>query len=208
MIFRTHPPRRPRPDAAADPLIDEVIELLAAAAQSCVEASLVDATTRLRWLASQHQSGSEGRLLARPSPPPVDSYLAEAARFAGLAVQILSRLANGQPPTLAEARAVTPLEVLAAPHLHLPLVHLSADTGTAPGRAAAIDAVNSELADDHARLNNAVEQVHHVARASAMDEPTTSADARAVDPDWLLATAMHRYAATCTWAIALVSARQ
>jgi hypothetical protein len=176
-------------------------------AQTCVEASLIDATTRLRWLASQRQSGSEGLLSARASPPPVADYLAEAARFAAIAVQILSRLANGQPPTLAEARAVTPLDVLAAPHLHLPLVNLCAETGATPGRAAAVDAVNSELADDHARLTIAVAQVNHLARGPAMDEPSTPADARAADPGWLLATAMHRYGATCTWAIALVSAR-
>jgi hypothetical protein len=180
-----------------------VAALLASLAAACNDASLADAQARLRRLALRRRVVGEAyNLPSRSAADPVQlataAYVGSAARFAAATVQILSRLADGQPANVTEPQAVTPFDVVTMPLLHIPLVRIP--TRCATTDLAVLAAVNVEFADNHTQLTVAVDRLlAGGGAASAFDaspHPDTAGN-RPADPGGLLPQALHRYAATC-----------
>jgi hypothetical protein len=205
-------PRRPPrpPDTRVDLLPDEVADLLAGLSRACNDASLTHAQTRLRHLARQRRldrgEAADQPAGGDPLRPVTAGYLRDATWFATVAVQILSRIADAQPATVADPQAVTPFDALSLPQLHLPLVRIPTPAAATGERPAVLHAVNAELADSHARLTAALApRPAGRVPAPACDEPRHAA---ATDQaDGLLARTLHGYAATCAWAIAVLAQR-
>ncbi|GAB1646735.1 hypothetical protein [Krasilnikovia sp. MM14-A1259] len=136
----------------------------------------------------------------------VVAYTAAATDYAVTAAQVTQPVTqSGQPPRLPDRVGAAPSAVLGSLAEHLPLVQLPADAE----RHIQVAEYNVELAVSHRQVHVLVEHTLRSHPVEMFDDPRRAANrpAGSVDIGAELATALHRYAAACTWALAMTTRR-
>jgi hypothetical protein len=188
----------------------DVAALLSSLSAACGDASVADAQARLTRARQPNRDGnapSDHPATAALPLPTTTTYLAAAARFAAASVQVLSRLVDGRPVTVAEITAISAFDVLSTPELHTPPVQIPIGSIQSTGHGVLLAAANRALSQDHSRLARSLGKrgLDLPAGPSAVPGPAdNTAGNRADDPDCRLARDLHDYASTCLWAAALL----
>lgn len=130
-------------------------------------------------------------------------YAGAAARYAVCAVETASRVADGGPATVPEPLPVLPSDVLTLAQIHVPLLQIPAQAVASRWRDR-LPRENAGLARDHERLLAAMAVVE--SPSTTFDEPDKVAERQVA---YLLEaefpSALHEYAASCVFALAIMS---
>ncbi|WP_327007590.1 hypothetical protein OHA72_10160 [Dactylosporangium sp. NBC_01737] len=195
-----------------------VVELLRMLGQACNDAGLAvlgaqsqfayaaeafwrltdQSPNMLTWVAEQHYFACRDhveRLTAM--------YAQAAARYAVCAVEIASRVADGQPAAVPTSLPTLPSDVLVLAQIHVPLLQIP-ERAVASRQRRRLAVENAGLAGDHQRLTAAMAAVE--SPATTFDDPDEVDQRQAAD---LLETefpsTLHEYATACAFALAIMS---
>jgi hypothetical protein len=129
-------------------------------------------------------------------------YAWAAAQYATCAVQAASRVADGEPASV-PSLAVLPSDVLLLSQIHVPLLQIPDRSASGRWRSR-VPRENVALAADHKRLIAAMKSVE--SPSVTFDEPSRVAerqDAYLLEAEF--PAALHEYAASCVFALAMMS---